>query len=94
MTFSYDTHEVRVVFGADALNRLPDELDRAGFSNVMLLTTPGRAAERDHVVSLLGSRLAARYDGARLHVPVDVVADAMAALERSAPASLLAYGGG
>ena len=39
MTFSYVTHEVRVVFGTDVLSLLPDELDRAGFSNIMLLTT-------------------------------------------------------
>src|SRR5688572_27448029 len=94
MTFSYVTHEVRVVFGTGVLSTLPDELDRAGFSSVMLLTTPGRAAERDRVVSLLGSRLVGEYSGARLHVPVEVVADARAALERSRPQSLLAYGGG
>src|SRR5688500_10284772 len=94
MTFSYVTHEVRVVFGTGVLSTLPDELDRAGFSSVMLLTTPGRAAERERVVSLLGSRLVGEYSGARLHVPVEVVADARAALERSRPQSLLAYGGG
>lgn len=94
MSFSYVTHEVRVVFGTDVLSRLPDELDRAGFSNVMLLTTPSRAAERDRVVSLLGSRLAAQFNDARLHVPIEVVAAAKSALERSQPRSLLAFGGG
>jgi maleylacetate reductase len=94
MTFSYVTHEVRVVFGTGVLSTLPDELDRAGFSSVMLLTTPSRADERERVMSLLGSRLAGEYSGARLHVPVEVVADARASLERSRPQSILAYGGG
>src|SRR5688500_3000951 len=94
MTFSYVTHEGRVVFGPDVLNQLPDELDRAGFTDVMLLTTPGRPRDRDRVASLLGSRLATQYNDARLHVPVEVVADAMSALERGQPRSLLAYGGG
>ena len=94
MTFSYVTHEVRVVFGRDVLNNLPEELDRAGFSNVMLLTTPSRVVERERVVSLLGSRLAVQFNDARLHVPIEVVADAKAALERNNPQSLLAFGGG
>jgi maleylacetate reductase len=43
---------------------------------------------------LLGDRLACEFTGARLHVPVEVVADAKAALERGQPESLLAFGGG
>ena len=94
MSFSYDTHEVRVVFGAGSLASLPAELDRRGFGKVMLLMTPGRAGQRAHLESLLGDRLAGVYAGARLHVPVEVVADAMAAFGQFQPQSLLAFGGG
>ena len=65
MSFSYDTHEVRVVFGAGSLASLPSELDRRGFGKVMLLMTPGRAGQRAHLESLLGDRLAGVYSGAR-----------------------------
>jgi maleylacetate reductase len=94
MNFSYDTHEVRVVFGAGSLASLPDELERCGFRRVMLLTTPRRSPDRDNVLTLLGARLAGEYSGAKLHVPVEVVADARAALGHFAPESLLAFGGG
>lgn len=94
MTFSYGTHEVRVVFGPGAIAALPAELDRAGLSNVMLLTTPSREEERRRVVDLLGGRLAGAYSGARLHVPVNVIADAHKALERYKPKALLSFGGG
>ena len=94
MSFSYDTHEVRVVFGAGSLASLPAELDRRGFGKVMLLMTPGRAEQRAGLESLLGDRLAGVYAGARLHVPVEVVADAMDAFNRFQPQSLLAFGGG
>jgi maleylacetate reductase len=94
MSFSYDTHEVRVVFGAGSLASLPAELDRCGFSKVMLLMTPGRAGQRAQLESLLGDRLAGVYAKAQLHVPVEVVADAMAAFGRFQPQSLLAFGGG
>lgn len=94
MTFAYGTHAVRVVFGAGSLAQLPDELDRAGLRRVLLLATPSRPADRERVTGLVGARLAAEYAGARLHVPVDVVRDARARLDRSQPASLLAFGGG
>jgi maleylacetate reductase len=94
MNFSYGTHEVRVVFGAGALASLPAELERAALRRVMLLTTPGRAARRAGLLELLGDRIAGEFTGARLHVPVEVVAEASAALERCQPESLLAFGGG
>ena len=94
MSFAYVTHEVRVVFGAGALATLPDELDRCGLRRVMLLTTPGRAAVRSGITSLLGDRMAGEYTGAQLHVPVEVVAEARTVLDRVRPESLLAFGGG
>ena len=57
MNFAYDTHEVRVVFGAGSLTSLPDELERCGLRKVMLLTTPRRSPDRDNVLTLLGARL-------------------------------------
>ena len=94
MNFAYTTHEVRVVFGASSLAALPAELDRCGLGKIMLLTTPGRAAGRAGIVSLLGARMAGEFTGARLHVPVDVVREAREALDRARPESLLAFGGG
>jgi len=94
MNFSYVTHEVRVVFGSGVLATLPAELERSGLRKVMLLTTPGRARDREALVALLGAQTAGQYTGARLHVPVDVVRDAREALDRVRPESLLAFGGG
>ena len=94
MVFAYGTNAVRVVFGAGALAALPDELARAGFRKVLLLTTPGRWADREPVARLVGGELAGEFTGARLHVPVSVVAEARAVVDRVRPESLLAYGGG
>ena len=94
MTFAYGTHAVRVVFGPATIATLPVELDRAGLGRILLLTTPSREKERKRVVELLGGRLAGAYTGARLHVPVHVIADAHQALEQYKPQSLLSYGGG
>ena len=94
MNFSYETRDVRVVFGAGSLVRIAEELESLGLKRVMLLTTPGRMEDREDVLTLLGARLAGEYNGARLHVPLEVVADARAALGHFNPDSLLAFGGG
>lgn len=92
--FSYGSHKVRVVFGAGALATLPAELGRSGMRRVLLLTTPGRAAEREAIIALLEGQLAERFEGARTHVPQDVVRDARAVVARARPDALLALGGG
>lgn len=92
--FSYVTHEVRVVFGAASLTTLTQELDRAGFRRILLLTTPSRPAQRAAVTALLADRIAGEFTGAKLHVPVEVVREARAVLDRVQPEALLALGGG
>jgi maleylacetate reductase len=94
MSFAYDTRAVRVVFGEGALRQLAGELDRQGLRRTLLLMTPGRATQRGIIEDLLGDRRAGTYTGARLHVPVEVVADAMQSVDRYQPESLLAIGGG
>jgi len=96
--FAYAMHRVRVVFGAGALATLPAELERNGMRRVLLLTTPGRAAERDAMAALLEGTLegtlAEHFDGARMHVPQEVVREAGAVVVRARPDTLVALGGG
>jgi maleylacetate reductase len=92
--FAYTTHEVRVTFGTGAIEMLPAELERCGIRNVLLLTTPGRPAERERLCGKVGGELAGTYAGAWLHVPDEVIADAREVVQRLQPAGLLAFGGG
>ena len=92
--FAYDTHEVRVVFGTGKLLTIAEEIERRGWHRIMLLTTPGRVADRGDLLTLLGARLAGEFNGAQLHVPLEVVVEARKALDRFSPDSLLAFGGG
>jgi maleylacetate reductase len=92
--FAYRLHAVRVLFAAGALATLPEELGRNGMRRVLLLTTPGRAAEHGALHTLLAGQLAGHFDGASMHVPQAVVRAAGAVVERERPDSLLAFGGG
>lgn len=92
--FVHDVATPRTMFGAGALQRLPDELERLRARRVLLLCTPGRAGDVADVRALLGDRLAGVFDGARLHVPADVVAAASAEAHRVAADACVAVGGG
>ncbi|WP_369137033.1 maleylacetate reductase [Modestobacter versicolor] len=82
----------RVVFGPGAVDQLPAEVGRLGWSRVLVLSTPGQRRLGERVAGLLGDRAAGVHAGAVQHVPVGSIAAAVAAL-RGADACL-AVGGG
>ncbi len=92
--FSYETHDVRVVFGPGALATLPDVLHHIGTRRVLVVTTPGRSAERSTLTHALGDACAGVFDRAVVHVPAEVVRAALEASARSEADAVLALGGG
>jgi hypothetical protein len=64
-SFAYETHEVRVVFGAGSIETVAEEIERRGWKKAMLLTTPGRVEDREELLILLGARLAGEFNGAQ-----------------------------
>ena len=67
---------MRVVFGAGALSRLPEELERLGAKRALVLSTPEQAASAKEVAKALGERAAGTYDRAAMHVPLEIAEDA------------------
>jgi maleylacetate reductase len=92
--FTSEWSRNRVVFGAGAVARLEDEVAALGVFRLLVITTPGRRTTLDAVLAHLGSAVAGVCDLAALHVPIERVAGAMAAVDRSAPDALMAVGGG
>ncbi len=92
--FSYETHDVRIVFGPGALAALPDAFHRIGARRVLVVTTPGRSAERSTVTDALGDACAGVFDRAVVHVPAEVVKAALDASARADADAVLALGGG
>lgn len=71
-SFLYLANPARVVFGAGALGRLPEEVERLGLSRVMVVSTPGREGHARSIAQLLGSRAAGIFARAQMHTPVEV----------------------
>jgi alcohol dehydrogenase class IV/protocatechuate 3,4-dioxygenase beta subunit len=92
-TFSYTSHPSRVVFGAGAVGRLREEVERLGCSRVLLLTGGVKEAD-DRAVTALGDLVVARFDGAAMHTPVEVTERALKVLRDSGADVLVAVGGG
>ncbi len=92
--FVYDAFPVRVVFGAGALARLAQELDRLGAKRTLLLSTPGQAAGARRLAHSLGARVAGIYDKAVMHVPLAVAEDARRVARELGADCCLCLGGG
>jgi maleylacetate reductase len=93
-TFTYDTRWPRIVFGAGAIDRLPDEVDRLRSTRVLVVTTPGRADAAEEVRRRLGNRLAGNCAVARMHVPAASLEAGLEAVRDARADLVVAFGGG
>lgn len=92
--FTYTGLPVRAVFGVGASAGLADELDRIGIARALLLTTPGRRRDAEAIVEPARTRIAGAYEGARAHVPAQVVAEAGERARALEADGTVAIGGG
>jgi len=92
--FTYNGQLPRVVFGAGALAKLPDELERLGAKRALVLSTPEQRATAEDVSVRLGARSAGVYSKAVMHVPVDVAEAARATAKELNADCCVAVGGG
>ena len=93
-SFSYAAHARRVVFGAGMFTALPGELKRLGPSRVVLVGTPGRADQLYALRDMLGPVVVGTFEQARVHVPSDVLRQALDLVRREDADGVIALGGG
>jgi maleylacetate reductase len=83
-----------VAFGEGSLRELGALLDGLPAGRVLLVTSPGRSATLDPILDAAGSRVAGVAPIAREHVPIEVIRQAFAAVDRHHADAVLAVGGG
>jgi maleylacetate reductase len=88
---SYEASPGRVVFGAGALDRLGEALDRLGVERVLLVASKRVA---DELAERLGDRHAASFSEIVQHVPVEVAERARQLAREVDADGLVAVGGG
>jgi alcohol dehydrogenase class IV len=92
--FVFDAKLPRVVFGAGAIARLAEEVERLGAERALVLCTPEQVASAERVAGMLGERSAGVFPGAVMHVPIEVAREAREAARRLGADCAVAVGGG
>jgi maleylacetate reductase len=92
--FTYQALPMRVVFGAGALAKLPDEVEALGLTRVLVLCSPEQEATGQMVAAALGDRAAGVLPEARMHVPIEVARRARQAAADLGADGCVAVGGG
>jgi maleylacetate reductase len=92
--FTFEAQPGRVVFGANAIEQLPREIEHLGARRALVLSTPQQQALAVEVSERLGQRSAGIYPHAVMHVPVEVARQAREEAIRLGADCVIAAGGG
>ncbi|KAB7571658.1 maleylacetate reductase [Verminephrobacter eiseniae] len=92
--FVYNASPARVVFAPGSRARLTDEVAALGVERALVLCTPNQSALAEAAAALLGERCVGVFDGARMHVPVEVAHKACAYATSLGADGVVALGGG
>jgi len=92
--FLYEALPARVRFGAGMLAVLPEELDRAGKSRALVLSTTQQRDQAEQIAALIGARAVGIFDQATMHTPVAVTEQAVARVRALGADCTVAVGGG
>jgi maleylacetate reductase len=94
LSFVYEALPSRVVFGAGALDTVTEEVGRLGASRALVLCTPEQRSMGAEIVLKLGALSGGVFDGARMHVPIEVAEGAREKAHRVGADCCVAIGGG
>ncbi|WP_414441547.1 maleylacetate reductase [Burkholderia sp. 22PA0106] len=94
LPFVHESLPGSVSFGHGTRALVGEAAARFGISRALLLYGPPHAQLADELAERLGTRHAARFDGARMHTPVDVTDAAMAIVEAHDIDGIVSVGGG
>jgi maleylacetate reductase len=92
--FDVDLPQSRVVFGAGALERVGDEVERTGATRVLVIAGGSAEPVLGRLRTTLGPRVAATHREVRQHVPEDLAAAAVDAARSADVDGAVALGGG
>ncbi|MEO6090866.1 MAG: maleylacetate reductase [Umezawaea sp.] len=92
--FVHEVRSTRIVFGSGTISQVRAEVERVGGNRVLLLASKRLDDVARRVGDSLGPLLAARFDGAVMHTPVEVTERALDVLHSNSADCVVAIGGG
>ena len=94
LTFQHDALPSRVVFGAGAIVRLPEEATRLQLRRVLIISTAGQREHAERAHELLGPLAVGAFANAVMHTPSHITEDAMDQVLNLRVDGFVAIGGG
>src|SRR6266508_2929147 len=91
-SFVYNALPGRVIFGQGTVSALKSELERAGCTRALLLSTPEQAAALKDIAASIGALAAGTFTDAAMHTPTDVTERALRAARDCAADCTIAFG--
>jgi maleylacetate reductase len=92
--FTYQALPMRMVFGAGALAKLPDEVETLGLHRVLVLCSPEQEVTGKQVAAARGARVVGVLPEARMHVPIEIARRARELAAELGADGCVAVGGG
>lgn len=92
--FVHESRAARVVFGAGALKRLPEEIERLGARRALVLCRAAQRATAEQAAAALGARAAGVFAQAAMHVPTETAGQARKVARELGADCAVAVGGG
>ncbi|MGV3634827.1 MAG: maleylacetate reductase [Pseudorhodoplanes sp.] len=92
--FVYNALPSRVIFGSGTIARLKSEIERAGCSRALLLSTPEQENALGEIAASLGPLAAGTFAQAAMHTPTDVTERALRKVEEFNADCTVSFGGG
>jgi maleylacetate reductase len=94
LTFEHRSLPWNILFGVGAIQRLPEEMNKLGLSNALVLSSPEQAGQGHEVVKILAGRVVGLFEKAAMHVPLATVEQAAKEARRLNADSTVSIGGG
>jgi maleylacetate reductase len=93
-SFVYNALPGRVIFGQGTVSTLKSEMERAGCTRALLLSTPEQAAALKDIAASIGALAAGTFTDAAMHTPTEVTERALRAARDCDADCTIAFGGG
>jgi maleylacetate reductase len=94
LEFNYKGLPWNILFGAGALQRLPEEVEKLGFGRALVLTTAQQQSAGEEILQLLGDKGAGLFSEAKMHVPAQTLEAAISRADEIQADCTVSLGGG
>jgi maleylacetate reductase len=93
-SFTYSAQPTRVVFGRGTIQQLAQEVEALGARKALVLCTPDQRRQAEAASAILGDLSGGVFDGAQMHVPIEIARRARAHANEIGADCAVAIGGG